>query len=103
MTARQFAAWRAWLDAEWDTPDRHDWYLMQRAAETVNGRLKTPKAKAADFKLRFKAAGPPPSPEALAKLSRARAMATLKGRKVTVVDHRKGKQPPASPPSSPQE
>jgi hypothetical protein len=102
MTARQFAAWREWLAAEWDEPGRTDWYLMQLAAETVNGRLKTPKAKAADFKLRFKAAGPPPSPEALAKLARSRAMATLRGRKVTVVDHRKGK-PPASPPSSPQE
>ena len=33
MTARQFGAWRAWLHAQMNQPDKKDSYLMQIAAE----------------------------------------------------------------------
>lgn len=32
MTARQFRAWRAWLEMQWNLPDRGDFYAMQIAA-----------------------------------------------------------------------
>lgn len=32
-THRQYRLWLAWLDQQWERPDRTDYYLMQIAAE----------------------------------------------------------------------
>lgn len=32
QTRRQFEAWEEWERAEWNKPDRHDWYAMQTAS-----------------------------------------------------------------------
>lgn len=32
LTGRQYVLWLAWLEAEWNTPDRGDHYSMQNAA-----------------------------------------------------------------------
>lgn len=52
-TRREYLAWLAWLDKEWEHPSRTDYYLMQIAAE-VNGVLrKKGPLKLDNFKLRF--------------------------------------------------
>ena len=33
VTHRQYLAWQAWLDEEWNRPDRSDYYQMQTAAD----------------------------------------------------------------------
>lgn len=56
MTHRQHSAWQAWLDMQWDVPDRHDAYLQQVAFEVhrANLRVKKPnKAKIGKFRLKF--------------------------------------------------
>jgi hypothetical protein len=55
MTHRQYLAWQAWLDEEWERPNRTDQYLMQVALEVVRGRMKNPrKAELQNFRLTFK-------------------------------------------------
>lgn len=53
MTARQFAAWQAWLKMQWNAPDRHDFYVMKAMATYINSKL--PKGSkllsADDFKI----------------------------------------------------
>lgn len=36
MTHRQFRVWKAWLDEEWNLPNRSDYYAAQIAAVVVN-------------------------------------------------------------------
>lgn len=54
-TYRQLLVWLAWLENQWNEPDRHDYYLMQIAAAicSVNAkRGRRPKLK--DFALKFR-------------------------------------------------
>jgi hypothetical protein len=39
-TYRQYLVWEAWLREQWNTPDRHDYYLMQIALRVIQSRLK---------------------------------------------------------------
>lgn len=41
---RQYRAWVAWQDMEWDRPDRRDFYLMQIACEVKRVLMKEPNA-----------------------------------------------------------
>lgn len=48
MTHRQFVAWQAWEQGEWNRPDRHDYYVMQTAAEVRRGNSKNPRSVQTD-------------------------------------------------------
>jgi hypothetical protein len=64
MTHRQFVEWMAWLDLEKNRPDRTEHYLMEIAAEIRRGNVKRPAdVKLEDFRLEFRPAPPPLSPE----------------------------------------
>jgi hypothetical protein len=53
----------AWRERQWNEPDRHDWYVMQVAAEIVRGRLVDPKAvSVGDFKLNLTRVDDAPKP-----------------------------------------
>lgn len=53
MTERQWAAWQAWLEEEWNVPDRGDHYLMQCAAvSAIAGGDKD--ATTDKFRMKFK-------------------------------------------------
>lgn len=56
MTHRQFLVWSAWLDEQWNRPDRTDHYLMQVAAEVRRGNAgkKARQVKMQHFLLEFK-------------------------------------------------
>ncbi len=57
MTHRQYKAWEAWQEAEWNHPSRSDWYLMQVAAEAFRAALSDEhrrKVEVKDFQLPFK-------------------------------------------------
>jgi hypothetical protein len=57
VTQRQFLAWGAWLDLQWNEPDRSDHYLMALRAEMQRGYAKDPRSvpKELDaFKIKFK-------------------------------------------------
>jgi hypothetical protein len=44
----------AWLEMQWERPNRTDWYLMQIAAEVRRGLVKRPNdVKTEHLKLRF--------------------------------------------------
>lgn len=34
-TRRQFLVWSLWVNQQWDTPTRSDWYLMQLSADVL--------------------------------------------------------------------
>lgn len=54
MTHRQFRAWRAWLDMQWDRPSRTDHYIMQATAESIRPHVKKgTKVKTSDYRLSF--------------------------------------------------
>lgn len=58
MTYRQYLAWQAWIDMEWDRPSRSDWYAMQTAAEVqrgylMNNHLDPSQVREANMKLAF--------------------------------------------------
>ena len=51
---RQHLAWLAWLEMQWNLPDRHDNYLMRIAYEIRCGNVKDPKkVKMSDFYMPF--------------------------------------------------
>lgn len=58
MTSRQYEAWQAWLDSEWDVPSRPDWYAMQvsKYLHDIKYMLSEnpPQREVRDFKLQFK-------------------------------------------------
>ena len=54
-THRQHLAWVAWLKAQRNIPDRHDWYLMALTCEVRRILSKEPnRIKIKDFQLQFK-------------------------------------------------
>jgi hypothetical protein len=54
MTHRQFLAWTAWLEEQWNQPDRADYYQMQTSAViAVMLGKKGRRPKASDFKIAF--------------------------------------------------
>lgn len=53
-TYRQYRVLVAWLDMEWNKPDRHDGYLMQIACEIRRMFAKHPQnVKMSHFRLKF--------------------------------------------------
>lgn len=61
-THRQYKAWAAWLEEEWDRPNRTDGYLMQIAAEVRRGHVKQPRrVRLKDFLLSFTGKKPAPT------------------------------------------
>lgn len=53
-THREYLTWLAWLDKQWNIPDRHDTYLMQIACEIRRTILKDPNnIQANQFKMKF--------------------------------------------------
>lgn len=59
MSHREFSTWDAWLEEEWNRPNRSDHYLMQIAATAARILAKNPSAvKDADFKLKFEVKAP---------------------------------------------
>lgn len=51
---RQLSLWLAWMDLQWNRPDRTDHYLMMVACEIRRVLSKNPAAiKSGDFELRF--------------------------------------------------
>lgn len=53
-THRQFLGWDAWLEEQWNRPDRNDHYLMQIAVTIQRLLAKNPKSiKLSNFKLSF--------------------------------------------------
>ena len=84
MTRRQFLAWRAWLDSQWNRPSRTDNYVMQVAAEIRRGHVKRPRSvKHEHFELQFKVSGKKPRheqlPEQKAALSKGKWLGMMKG------------------------
>ncbi len=78
MTHRQFLAWQAWLELEWDRPSRGDCYQMQVAAEVRRVLAKNPnRIKTNEFKLKFDRATP------VKKVTRAEAAKAAKERSVS--------------------
>lgn len=70
---RQHLTWLAWLDLQWDQPDRSDYYLMQIAREVRRVLHKHPeKVTTEDFKIGFERKDDkpkPPDPQHLANVS----------------------------------
>lgn len=71
LTHRQFSVWQQWQINEWNTPDRHDHYLMALRAEVRS--LFSANVKLDDMELEFEE---PPKTEEEAK---RRAAAKSKG------------------------
>jgi hypothetical protein len=42
MTARQYEAWEAWLELQWEIPSKLDYYLAQIACEASRATAKKP-------------------------------------------------------------
>lgn len=54
MTHREFLTWQAWIDRQWNRPDRTDFYLMQVACEVRRVLSRKPAGiKIDDFRLPF--------------------------------------------------
>jgi hypothetical protein len=54
-TEREMKITLAWLEMQWDHPNRTDWYLMQIAAEVRKGLVKRPNnVKTENLKIKFK-------------------------------------------------
>jgi ribosomal protein S19E (S16A) len=61
-TERELKTWLAWLDMQWNTPERSDWYLMQVACEVKRVLMKNPQSVGVqDFRLKFKDTGARPA------------------------------------------
>lgn len=53
-TEKQFVVWTEYLEELYNSPDRHDYYLMQVAAEVRKGNVARPnQVKIDSFKLKF--------------------------------------------------
>lgn len=54
-TYRQYAAWQAWLAAEWNNPGRLEHYIMQLTAEAARSTRKRPSSvTSGQFRINFK-------------------------------------------------
>lgn len=53
MTGRQFDAWQAWLEMDWDIPARSDWYVMRLIQAVMTGQAKNPPQDLNEYKLKF--------------------------------------------------
>ena len=53
ISFREYEATLAWLDLQWERPDRRDWYLMSVAAE-VRQKFNSHPVEIGDMKLKFK-------------------------------------------------
>lgn len=76
MTHRQYLAWNAWLDDQWNKPDRSDNYLMALTAEVRRVLHRKPKSvKTEHFKLKFveNKRAIPTDPKAKARMAQASA------------------------------
>ena len=74
MTNREFRTWSAWLDEQWNEPDRTDYYLMQ-VAGYVSHVLSKKSWKLDDFKINFKLGVPVVAKdEKQKKLERSKAL-----------------------------
>lgn len=63
MTHRQFLAWEAWRELEWNRPSRSDFYIMQNTAEARRGWVKEPgKVETKEFRLKFETVKPKAEP-----------------------------------------
>jgi ADP-glucose pyrophosphorylase len=65
-TEREMKVTLAWLEMQWERPNRTDWYLMQIAAEVRKGLVKKPNSvKTENLKIKFvldrKRSAPPPT------------------------------------------
>jgi hypothetical protein len=77
LTHRQYAAWQAWLDEEWNRPSRSDHYQMQTAMVVAQANAKSPKkVKFKHYKLDFGPAGRKKRP----KMTREQAAAHSKAK-----------------------
>jgi len=64
----------AWLDKQWNQPDRTDNYLMQIAAEVRRGNLKNPsKLEVKDMRLKFESPQPKAKRDAAQVAARAKS------------------------------
>lgn len=53
LTHRQYEAWQAWRELQWDRPDRHDFYQMQTACEVRRGYTRNLEHQPNQLRLRF--------------------------------------------------
>lgn len=89
MTHRQYLAWDAWLDWQWDRPGLTEHYLMQAAWVAAQANAKNPRRlKMEQFRLRFgaeKARRPAAGREQAAAWSKAKwlGMMTMPVREVS--------------------
>ena len=93
MTHRQFVVWCAWLDIEFDRPDRSDWYAMQVAAEVRRVLAKNPgNIKTDSFKLKFQVGAKTvkPTRAEAAAAAKERSLARMTGNVIRVVVDRDG-------------
>lgn len=77
MTHRQFLAWQAWLEGEWNRPDRTDHYLMLVATRVLQAVAKDPEKVTLDqqrirFGRRREAGRPRMTPEEATAYARAK-------------------------------
>ena len=83
LTHREFATWRAWLDQQWNEPDRTDHYLMQLAHLVVSCLTDQNPTTLDEFRIKFrsatKASKPKPkmSVEEFSALERAKWLGAL--------------------------
>lgn len=62
ISYRQYSTWIAWLDQQWNKPDRSDHYMMQVAAEVRRVLSKKPQSiKLGHFLLKFEFVPPRPT------------------------------------------
>ena len=91
MTRRQFKAWKAWLDKQWNEPSRADYYAMQAALEARESQQRRKSGNVSSMRIRFKEAKllPKADPMAAVEASKKRMIAAFGGLdriKVTYVE-----------------
>lgn len=88
-THREFETREAWLEMQWNVPDRHDQYLMSIAAEVRRVLHKNPQSvKIDDFRLRFsKSESPPKRRPPVSEAEKRRITAEAKHRWLRMFPH----------------
>lgn len=75
LTHRQYLAWQAWFDAEWDRPNRTDNYLMSIACEVRRSQSKRPaRHKLEHMRLKFRRKHEQTGPPSQAQIDAAKAV-----------------------------
>lgn len=79
VSYREYLLWMAWLDKQWNQPDRSDHYLMQVSRDIARVLSKHPgRIQTKDFKIEFERDGKPLAGEVKPEISLEEAAARSK-------------------------